>query len=152
MNTTTIIINWNEPIELVKAMQKVSKMAQINTYAGDNLLIVTRMKAHNKMSKTMIRLHVQNSIATALEHYGARNKYRSNILPSIRALVWKYAADNYPKMSYRELGEPTSHDHSAVCTAITKAENLLTSKAPNYIREYKRDVFRLCDEIFKSKI
>lgn len=150
MNQTTIIINWDSPGELIRQMMRVGReLANYNVYADDNVSIYSKFDTINVSEQ---KRFTSAQLAIVLDHFGARNKDRSDVLPSIRRLAWYYVLKNYPKTTYRQIAEVSGHDHSSVLNGFYTCVDELKTKSKNHTKDLRNEVFAKCDEVFKNKI
>ncbi|MFM7853243.1 MAG: hypothetical protein ACKO96_15295, partial [Flammeovirgaceae bacterium] len=126
-----------------------NELAQYNSYADDAVYINSfyGVKEQKNRNYTFTAFRLMQ----VLTEFQALNKCKKHELVAIRFLAWKYVTDNMPKVPYSVIGKVTGHDHSTVMYGSAEAENLLTSKAPNFVKKHKDAVFTKCDEVFKNK-
>lgn len=150
MNQTTIVINWKESGDLIRQMMRIGKeLANYNTYADDNVYINSffGIKEIKQRGFTFTAFRLMQ----VLNEFGALNKIKKFEFVAVRFLAWKYVTDNIPQTPYRVIGSVTNHHHSTVIHGVCEVESLLSSKAPNEVKDLKDRVFAKCDEVFKNK-
>ena len=129
-------------------MRVGSELSNYNVYSDDKVSIYSKFDTIKIADQ---RCFTSERLAIVLDHFGARNKNRGNILPSIRRLAWYYVLKNYSRTTYRQIGEVSGHDHSSVLNGFNTCVWELSTKCKNHTKDLRNEVFAKCDEVFMNK-